>query len=151
MPTTESEPGTAGASWSRIPQPGRGTFIVAGVARVVLGFLLLHACSGGSDGRARPGAKASAKSTTSAPTTVRVSAADYLGRPVDDVTRELRRAGLEVATNAEPSTLRPGTVTAITPTGALREGTTVTVTVAVESPKPKPKPDKGKPGKGHGR
>jgi eukaryotic-like serine/threonine-protein kinase len=134
----------------RTLRPGRNAVIAAGVALIVLGFLLLQSCTGGSDGDKRT--SPTPRATSAGPTTVRVQAADYLGRPVDDVTRDLRRAGLEVATKAEPSELKPGTVTAIAPTGAVREGTTVTVTVAVEPSDPdKDKGHKGKPGKGHGR
>jgi eukaryotic-like serine/threonine-protein kinase len=128
--------------------PGRGTFIAAGAALVVLGFLLLYACTGGSDGTKRPTRQPTTQATSAGPTTVRVRAADYLGRSVDDATRDLRRAGLQVATNPEPSDLAPGTVTAIAPTGTVREGTTVTVTVAVEQPHPDKGPKK-KHGKGH--
>jgi serine/threonine-protein kinase len=141
---------TAPPALTRLLPPGRGAFIVTGVVLVVLGFLLLHACAGGSDSGAPSGSKPTTRATSAGPSTVRVQAVDYLGRPVDEVTRDLRRAGLKVATNAEPSKLEPGTVTAIAPTGAVREGTTVTVTVAVQ-PTPPEKDPKDKPGKGHGR
>lgn len=150
--TTVEPPATAPArpaGSTPAMRPGRGTVVAGGVLLVLLGFLLLYACTGGSNEPERKPTKPSTRPTSAAPATVRVQASDYLGRPVDDVTRDLRRADLQVATNAEPSDLEPGTVTAIAPTGAVRKGTTVTVTVAVEPSHPDKGPPKNR-GKDHG-
>jgi serine/threonine-protein kinase len=71
--------------------------------------------------------------------TVQVRAADLLGRQLRDVEQELTAEHLHVAVISRSSGGAPGTVTAVAPTGALREGSTVTVTVAAAAPEPKPK------------
>ena len=73
------------------------------------------------------------------PPTVQVRAADLIGRPLRDVAQELTAEHLHVAVNSTSSGGPPGTVTAVAPTGALREGSTVTVTVTAAAPPPKPK------------
>ena len=73
--------------------------------------------------------------------TVQVSAADLLGRKIRDVEQELTAEHLQVAVVSAPADAPPGTVTAVAPTGALREGSTVTVTVAAAKAPPG-KPDK---------
>ena len=70
---------------------------------------------------------------------VQIRAADLLGRQLGDVERELTGQHLRVAVVSAPSQATPGTVTAVAPTGALREGSTVTLTVAAN---PKPPKDK---------
>jgi serine/threonine-protein kinase len=123
----------------RDPRRVRTAAVALGVALVLLGFLLLRACDDDQpEPRARP--TATARPTADAPRTIRVRAADYVGRPVADVERELERRGLQVTRTSEPSEAPAGTVTKIEPTGSLRKGTTVTVTVAV-APSP---PAKGK-------
>jgi tRNA A-37 threonylcarbamoyl transferase component Bud32 len=73
------------------------------------------------------------------PPIVQIRAADLLGRRLGDVERELTDQHLRVAVVSAPSPSEPGTVTAVAPTGALREGSTVTLTVAAA---PKPPKDK---------
>jgi tRNA A-37 threonylcarbamoyl transferase component Bud32 len=73
------------------------------------------------------------------PPIVQIRAADLLGRRLGDVERELTDQHLRVAVVSAPSPAEPGTVTAVAPTGALREGSTVTLTVAAA---PKPPKDK---------
>jgi len=72
------------------------------------------------------------------PPIVRIRAADLLGRQIGDVQQELTSEHLRVDVVSTRSTQPAGTVTAVAPTGALREGSTVTVTVAA-TPAPPPK------------
>lgn len=68
---------------------------------------------------------------TDAPATVLLAAADHLGRPVGEVEVELGRLGLRVDRVADPAAPgAAGTVTGITPTGAIDRGTLVTLTYA---------------------
>ncbi|HET6816972.1 MAG TPA: protein kinase [Mycobacteriales bacterium] len=73
------------------------------------------------------------------PRTVQVRAEDLLGRRLPDVERALTAEHLRVAVVSAPSHAPAGTVTAVAPTGALREGSTVTVTVAAAPTPAKPK------------
>jgi serine/threonine-protein kinase len=61
--------------------------------------------------------------------TVTVDPADYVGRPVADVERELGDLGLDVTTSEVENTDggEAGTVTAVDPNGELQEGDAVTV------------------------
>src|SRR3954447_7883614 len=86
---------------------------------------------------------------SSGPRLVQVRAADLLGRPVADVTRALTAKQLHVTVVRAPSGAVPGTVTAVAPTGALREGSAVTVTVAAAAPPPDKQPKPHKRGHGH--
>jgi serine/threonine-protein kinase len=86
------------------------------------------------------------------PKTVTIKAADYVGRPGDEVQTELTAKHLVVAMVSLPSSGAPGTVIAVEPTGDVQEGQTVTVTVAAKiqpGPDKKPKPPKEEHG-GHG-
>ena len=80
------------------------------------------------------------------PRSVTIDAADYLGRPVADVRRELTDEHLTVALLSLPSETAAGTVIAVQPTGTVQEGATVTVTVAAPRKPPghekEPKPPK---------
>jgi serine/threonine-protein kinase len=79
------------------------------------------------------------------PRTITINAADYLGRPGDEVANELAAMHLTVSTLSLPSNAPAGSVIAITPTGPVQEGATVTVTVAATQGPPgheKPKPPK---------
>jgi eukaryotic-like serine/threonine-protein kinase len=83
----------------------------------------------------RPGTSVSEGATvtltvSSGPRTAQVRASDLLGRPLADAVRALTAKHLHVAVVRAPSAAAAGTVTAVAPTGALREGSTVTVTVA---------------------
>jgi eukaryotic-like serine/threonine-protein kinase len=101
----------------------------------------------------RPGTRLSKGSSitltvSTGPRLVQVRATDLVGRPLADVTRTLKAEHLQVAVVRRPSGRPAGTVTAVAPTGALREGSTVTVTVAAAIA---PKEDKHKHGHhGHG-
>ena len=74
---------------------------------------------------------------SSGPRFVTIRASDFLGRKLADVQRELTSEHLRVAVTRSPSAAAAGTVTAVAPTGAVREGSTVTVTVAA-APAPGP-------------
>jgi serine/threonine-protein kinase len=173
----------------------RNILVAVGVAVVLLGFLLLRACSGPAyarmpsvvglsyakaaaalsdvglqaDRRAvhtsaaptgtvlrqseDPGARltkgtAVTLTVSAGPPIVQIRAADLLGRQIGDVERELTDQHLRVAVVTAPSQAAPGTVTAVAPTGALREGSTVTVTVAA-APAPPKKPEHGHHDHGH--
>ncbi len=67
---------------------------------------------------------------SSGPAGVVVIPSRYLGKPLDPVLAALIRMGLRVSVTGGPPGSRPGTVTAINPSGALHEGDDVTVTVA---------------------
>jgi serine/threonine-protein kinase len=82
------------------------------------------------------------------PPRVTVNRADYVGRPVADVVRALAAEHLAVRLVGAPGGGPPGTVTDVSPTGSVEEGSTVTVTVAAGGPGPKqpgPKPPKHGP------
>jgi serine/threonine-protein kinase len=82
-----------------------------------------------------------AAGTTEAAAPVVLTAADHLGRPVDEVEAELARLGLGVERIADPAAAAAaGTVTGIGPTGALAPGTVVTLAYAVGRPEPEPEP-----------
>ena len=81
------------------------------------------------------------------PRLVQVRASDFVGRREAEVVRTLKDEHLLVSVVRRPSTAPAGTVTAVAPTGALREGTTVTVTVAAASA---PKDNKKHGHHGHG-
>jgi hypothetical protein len=67
---------------------------------------------------------------SSGPAAVTVDAAGLLGLPRGSVVARLRGEGLTVRVVRSASTRPAGTVTAVTPSGELRAGSTVTVTVA---------------------
>lgn len=74
------------------------------------------------------------------PASVVLAAADYVGRPVDEVEAALGELGLTVERVAEETTDQaPGLVTGLTPAGAVRQGSTVTVSYAV-APQAEPAP-----------
>jgi serine/threonine-protein kinase len=91
---------------------------------------------------------------SSGPATVTITATDYLGRPGDEVQRELTDQHLTVQMLSLPSSLPTGTVIAVEPTGDVQEGATVTVTVAAAQTPPghakPPKPPKPDDHHGHG-
>jgi eukaryotic-like serine/threonine-protein kinase len=70
------------------------------------------------------------------PRTITIRAADYLGRPGDDVASELAAQHLTVRTLSLPSSAPAGTVIAIEPTGQVQEGATEMVTVATAQAPP---------------
>ena len=144
--STDTDPGF------RLPDPSSlPHWLPYAVGLVVLALVLLlvvRACGDGSgDASTRqPGTSASASDST-APATVDVVAADYVGRPEADVRSDLTGLGLTVAVTSTAGGGEVGTVKDVSPTGTLDAGSRVTIDV-VAAPSPKPgKPDK--PGKGH--
>jgi protein kinase-like protein/PASTA domain-containing protein len=100
----------------------------------------------------RPGTRVSKGATitltvSAGPRLVQLRAADLVGRAVADAVRALAAEHLHATVVSAPSRAPAGTVTAVAPTGALREGSTVTVTVAAAAPPPHKHP---KPKHGHG-
>ena len=84
---------------------------------------------------AAPSRVAAAEDSATPDADVVISAAAYIGRPVEDVEAELAAQGLRARLVAEQTGgARPGTVLAVTPTGALSPGDLVTVTYAVAPP-----------------
>jgi len=117
---------------------------VAAAALVVL-LLVFNACAGGSGGQVGSGTSP----TTSAspvrartPAGVAVDPAAYLGRPVDEVVRDLRGLGLVPRTRTTDGDGKAGTVIDVSPSGRLPSGSTVTVTAVA---------DKHGDGKGKGK
>ncbi len=126
------------------------------VIGVVAGLMLL-----GNDDNPEAGASPAPSASTSAsptpspsssapasPSTVRVAAEGYVGRPVEEVRAELEALGLQVA--IEPVTtadVPEGTVTTVDPTGEVPLDGTVTVGYAVA---PVPEPQDEGDGEGEG-
>ena len=88
---------------------------------------------------------------TAAP--IALVAAQWVGRPVDQVRQQLTAMGLQVRLEPVQSRSVPANqVLAVDPAGPLAPGTTVTVRYAVlpPAPAPAPAPTKGHPGHKHG-
>jgi beta-lactam-binding protein with PASTA domain len=83
------------------------------------------------------------------PADVLINEADYVGRPSADVSRELTAKHLFVQLKPGPATAPAGTVTAVDPSGPVREGATVTLTVASAPGPPGKEHGPGKPPKHH--
>ena len=219
--TSTAEPTATGAAGHTVPDPTlvaeavpdgatptadvdaerrriRNIFVAIGAAVVVLGFLLLHSCTGGGQSfatvpkvtgttyaqaagtlqglgfgvRRHNAASLTAArgivlrqsvprgdrlatdqtitlTVSSGPRTELVDPALYVGQPVADVSQALAAKNLLVDVVSGPANAPAGTVTAVDPSGSVREGTTVTVTVAAGPPPPQQKHGHGKHG-GHG-
>jgi eukaryotic-like serine/threonine-protein kinase len=97
-------------------------------------LLAVHSCSNNTPDPASttPGQRTSA----TAPETVRVRAADYVGKPVAEATAALRALGLRVTSRTVPAGhgTEIGTVTGVTPTGRLSPGEGVTLDIAGKTP-----------------
>ena len=161
---------------------------MAAAVAVLAVVLLLTRLGGGNQGAANPGtstdtpskstsrsSRASATPSQSAsqtpsespsttPEQVDVNESDYLGRPKDDVRKDLQRLGLTVD---EQEVDNPGdkprdTVSAVSPTGKVDKGSGVTVSFygaptptptqtqsPTESPTENPTETKNSPGSGH--
>ncbi len=151
----------------RLPAPSRLPHWLPYALALVLGALVLallvRACGG--DGTA---SVATTEATdTTAPASLDVVAADYVGRPVREARSELEGLGLRVGVERTAGGGTVGTVKGVAPTGTVTEGDSVTLT-AVAAPAPPPqtkqqkqpkqpkdsgkgKPDKGKKKKGKGK
>ncbi|MGY2876977.1 eukaryotic-like serine/threonine-protein kinase [Marmoricola sp. URHA0025 HA25] len=106
-----------------------------------------------------PGSSPStAGASPSAPATVNVDAARYLGKPVATVRAELTTLGLVTTVHkvANPGGQPAGTVSAVRPAGPVKVGTTITLDVLGPAPtadggKDNSGPGKGGKGKGKGK
>ena len=116
-------------SWARrsalVLVPLVALFVGAGVAALVLIGVL--------GGRQAPGPAAAVAADTRGGSGVTLAAADYVGRPVDEVATQLSGLGLTVQRQQDPTAAAPaGTVTRIDPAGVLlRPGDPVRVSYAV--------------------
>jgi serine/threonine-protein kinase len=119
----------------RLPRERWPVAIAAALAGLFVLVLVLAALSpdgsGTKDASAARSTPATPRVSTTAPTTVQVSAASYVGKPVDAVRTALRDLGLRtrVVTVDNPGGRRAGTVAALDPTGQVRVSATVTLQV----------------------
>jgi hypothetical protein len=119
----------------RLPRERWPVAIAAALAALFVLVLVLAALSpdgsGTKDASAARSTPATSRVSTTAPTTVQVSAASYVGKPVDAVRTALRDLGLRtrVVTVDNPGGRRAGTVAALDPTGQVRVSETVTLQV----------------------
>jgi serine/threonine-protein kinase len=139
----------------RLPRERWPLAIVAALVALFVLVLVLAALSpDGSGTKDTPSAGSTATTprvSTSEPTTVQVSAAAYIGKPVDAVRTALSDLGLRsrVVTVDNPGGRQAGTVAALDPTGQVRVSATVTLQVWGAAPtKQTPAPTKHK---GHGK
>jgi hypothetical protein len=101
--------------------------LLAGVGIALAGIQLVGPAAG------PPAAAAGTGATTGVTDGIVLLAADYVGRPVEQVAGELGAMGLRVDLMAHPSVLAPaGQVTGISPSGTLRPGDLVTVAYATQ-------------------
>jgi serine/threonine-protein kinase len=79
---------------------------------------------------------------TSEDTSVTLNAGDYVGRPLNDVERELGNLGLRVDSQEveNPGGKIPGDVSAVNPTGRVQQGDTITVSFWGPEPEPSDTP-----------
>jgi len=150
VPTTTTLPTTTddrrrGALWPVLA-------VIALVVLVVLVFLLFMRDDGDNDPSDEettsqaPSRSSSAPSSPSEPTSeattedtsVVLNAGDYVGRPLDDVERELGQLGLRVDSQQveNPGGEIPGDVSAVNPTGQVQQGDTITVSFWGPEPEP---------------
>jgi serine/threonine-protein kinase len=112
----------------RVPVP----LILGAFAALVVLAVLVGVVKGNPTRPEQPAAE-----TTSTPSTVRVVAAELLGRPAEQVQAELVEQGLSVQlTPVVTPDATPGTVVAVQPEGELAPGTPLTLTYAVAPPAP---------------
>ena len=105
---------------------GPAVALLAGAGIAVAGLTLLAPAA------PVPVASATTDEPEASPSSVVVVAGDVVGRPVDEVEAALAARGLRIERVAEETAAAaPGTVLAVTPTGALAPGDLVVVTYAV--------------------
>ena len=114
---------------SRVLGPAVALLVGAGIALAAISVLAPAAPV--------PQAAATTEEPPAAAASVTVVAAELIGRPVDQVEAALAALGLRVERVAEETgRAEPGTVLAVTPSGALARGDLVTVTYAAAPPAP---------------
>src|SRR5699024_5641057 len=93
-------------------------------------------------------------SETETVATVEITASDYVGRGLEEVTAELEELGFTVEAEERDDSEPYGTVIALDPTGEVEEGETITVTFSnaaelenqdVPAPEPEPQPTQEQP------
>jgi serine/threonine-protein kinase len=130
-----------------------GAMLVAAV--LVAGVVALSSLGGESNDTPAGGSPSTTSDVSpSAPLSVTVDPAAYVGKPLADVRAALVALGLRtrVVNVANPGGHTAGTVATLRPTGAVQVGATVTLDAWGAAPKPSTtKPHGGKPGKGHGK
>ncbi len=150
LPEPPTPPTQAVAAVGAAGDPGTGATVFGPppprrAGRLVMAFLPLVALLAGagiaagvlqtlSDGAPAATAQAAEQRET---TSILLTAADHVGRPVDEVAAELAALGLVVERRAEPSSVAPrDTVTGLSPTGRqLRAGDVVVLRYAVAAPR----------------
>lgn len=120
-------------------------YAVALVLGAILLLLVVRACAGGESTVRTAGPSEG----TTAPATIEVVAADYLGRPVEEVRAELTELGLRVDVDESPGGGTVGTVKQVAPTGNLAADSVVTL--GVVAPEKVEHDEDGGPGKGKGK
>jgi eukaryotic-like serine/threonine-protein kinase len=119
-------------TWARrsalVLVPLLALFVGAAAAALVLPGVL-----GGNRSAGTAGTVAAVAADTGGSDTVTLVAADYVGRPVDDVAGQLSAFGLTVQRQQDPTSAAPaGTVTRVDPAGVLlRRGDPVRISYAV--------------------
>jgi eukaryotic-like serine/threonine-protein kinase len=147
-PSRVALPGATAAapgSSRRLPVPALLGALAVLLVAVVVGLLLNNRNETGTPPSSEP-----TTSSTEAPRTVSLVAADLVGRPVDEVQAELVARGLQVQlAPVETSDVTAGLVTAATPEGDLAPDTPVTLSYAV-APVPFPEGPAGNEGNWNG-
>lgn len=118
-------------------RPGLAVLLLAALLAFLLFAVLAHLATrrlrGEPSGRATPTTPtAPATPTTTrpaAPSTVTVDRASYVDEPYEEVAMALSGLGLTVRPVLDGKGGKPGTVTQITPAGAVPAGSTITITV----------------------
>jgi len=150
----EVAPTTRPTGWMPIPRERWPVAIMAALAVLFLVVIVVAALSPDGNGTKDTPGPGSTPTTprvsTSAPTTVQVRAASYVGKPVDQVRAALRDLGLStrVVTVDNPGGRPAGTVAALDPTGPVQVNATVTLQVWGAVPQDNSGPGNGK---GHGK
>ncbi len=131
--------------------PGPASAVRVGVrmlvgALAVLTLLAVAVLIVRASGQSSAGAGSTPETT--APATVELTAAEFVGRPVRDVQAELVARGLQATlVPVETAEASPGQVLSVEPVGAVAPGTVVTVAYAVPpvvvpaAPEPEPEPE----------
>jgi serine/threonine protein kinase len=147
--SADTNPGFHLPDPSRLPRWLPAAIALAAMAVVVL--LLVRACGSPDDvGTTADPTTSASSSEATAPTTVDVVAADYLGRTVADARTELEGLGLEVDVQRTAGGGAVGTVKDVSPTGTVEAGSQVTLEAVAEAAPQPDKGDKDKPRKGNG-
>jgi eukaryotic-like serine/threonine-protein kinase len=133
--TTAAEPTPAQLPPLGPHRRGRWPVVLGLVVAALLVILLVHAF--GSAATSTPGTGSTSPkqtATSSAASQIRVVAADYVGKPADQVSSALVAKGLKVSVTRAAGGGPVGTVKAVSPTGPVAKGTTIGLTVVSAAP-----------------